>query len=343
MHPIAPLFGQESAICQRWTVEAYLSGCRADVYLSEKIKCISRSRAKKLIQSGNFRLAGLPVRPARHLSQGMAVELWKHKPDDEDAFKTLNVEILYEDEHVLAINKPHGLVVHPTSRHLHNTLTAWLKTRYGADWPRPCHRLDANTSGVLIAAKSRSFQRHIKMAFAKGDVKKSYLAIAHGKFLSTLHVDTSLALQGERGLVRIRMIPDNEGQKSITDLCGLAYDPASDLSLIACYPKTGRQHQIRAHLASVGHPIAGDTLYGFGDAFFDEITKNPDIKLEINGQKIRHSLHATRIVFTFGSNEYNIHCPPKADFFKVTTMAKDDTLVSLDVAEALGSSYQNDP
>jgi len=280
----------------------------------------------------------MPLKPALRLRTDMPVELWRHKPDDEDAPSKLTIEVLFEDERVLALHKPAGLVIHPTSRHLYRTVTAWLKLRYGTNWPRPCHRLDGDTSGVLICAKSKAFERHMKIAFSKSQVKKSYIAIIHGELVGTRTVNTPLALQGKRGLVRIKMVPDPEGQHSLTNFEGLRYDPALNLSLVACFPKTGRQHQIRAHLSSIGHPIVGDKLYGFGDAFFDSLSKNPSVQLNANGTKMRHALHANRIAFDFEGKHHDIVCRPPNDFFKVTQLAKDGSFFCTDVAQTLGSS-----
>jgi 23S rRNA pseudouridine1911/1915/1917 synthase len=288
-------FGHPDAVVQRWAVPDDADGERADVYLARKVRRLSRTRARAIIAKGDFRASDGPLKPSTRLQRGAGVELWRFAPDEDDDEAPAPI-VLFEDEDLLVIDKPGDLAVHPSARYLRRTLTAWLRARAGVERPaRPCHRLDRETSGALVCAHSRRAESSVKTAFAQGGVQKVYLAVVRGRVESALTIDRPLALQGERGLVRIRMIGDDNGQPAQTAIEPLAYDDGVDRTLVRCRPRTGRQHQIRAHLAIAGWPIAGDKLYAMGDAWFDAFTRGEP--QEEQPEHVRHALHAHRIAF----------------------------------------------
>lgn len=265
-----PAHRDPRAVVVRWTIPPDLDGARADVALSQKVRRLSRSRAQRIIDAGDFRTPGATLKASSRLQAGVVVELWRVPPDEKGGGPVPTV--VFEDEDLLVLDKPGDLVVHPSARYLHQTVTSWLKDRAdGARVANPCHRLDRETSGVLVCAKTRSAESRVKTAFADGRVEKSYLAVVRGRLDGPMLVDAPLALQGERGLVRIRMIVDPAGLPSRTEVRPLR--ASGDRTLVLASPKTGRQHQIRAHLASVGLPIVGDKLYAMGDAWFDAFTR----------------------------------------------------------------------
>lgn len=291
-------FGHPDAVVVRWRVPDDAHGERADVYLARKVKRLSRSRARTIIEKGDFRRESGPLKPASRLQRGEPVELWRFAPDevDEDAEEP---GVLHEDEHILVVDKPGDLAVHPSARYLHRTLTAWLKGRAGEERPaRPCHRLDRETSGVLLCAHSRAAESTLKQAFASGDMHKTYVAVVRGRLPAPVVIDRPLELQGERGLVRIRMIEDPHGLPARTDVEPLAYDEAADRTLVRCRPRTGRQHQIRAHLAIAGYPIAADKLYAMGDEWFDAFTREEVDARDPDLEAPRQALHAFRLAFS---------------------------------------------
>ncbi len=263
------------AVVIRWLVPADHGGARADVVLVAKVRRLSRARAQRILRAGDFRRTDTdapPLKPATRLPAGTLVELWRIPPDEKGG--GLVPTVLQEDEHLLVLNKPGDLVVHPSARYLHQTVTSWLKDQAppGTRVANPCHRLDRETSGVLVCAKTRAAESAVKTAFARGRVAKRYLAIVQGHVVDPILIDAPLQLQGTRGLVRIRMVVDGHGQRSSTDVFPL-FRSTTGRTLLLAVPRTGRQHQIRAHLAFAGFPVVGDKLYAMGDAWFDAFTR----------------------------------------------------------------------
>lgn len=317
--PIA--FKNPHAVVQTWQVPFFIGGIRADQYLCLKIGRLSRTSAQKLIETGDFRAQHGPLKSSRRFFGGEFVELW-HMPPDIVPDNPPKVEVIFENNDFVVINKPSDLVIHPTAKYLYHTLTYWFSQKYPLNTPHPCHRLDRETSGVMLAANNSKVQGQIKTAFMKGEVEKTYLAIVQGELKYSLDIKWPLALQGNRGLVRIRMIRDDEnGMPSQTLVRPLYFDPISQLSLVECRPKTGRQHQIRAHLSIEGFPIIGDKLYFMGDEYFDDFTKHKAIKYPGH---FRQALHAHTIAFKLFDKNYCFTAPFPPDLKKLLPFMTDD-------------------
>ncbi len=169
--------------------------------------------------------------------------------------------MLYEDEAVLAVDKPAGLPVHPSATYHKNTLTWLLRQRYGPNPPHIAHRLDRETSGLVACGKTPHAERELKKAFERRHVDKRYLAIVQGEMP---HPDGSIELSMDRakeGLhVLMEVTPQGEGYGAVTHYEVLARRKGATLLLLS--PQSGRQHQLRVHLAAIGFPIVGDKLYG---------------------------------------------------------------------------------
>lgn len=306
----AAAFGDPEAVVLRWRVPDDAHDERADVYLARKVRRLSRSRAQRIIRQGDFRLADGALKPSSRLTRGAVVELWR-LPPDEPPRDARDPAVLYEDDALLAVDKPPDLAVHPSARYLKHTLTAWLRARAreGERIANPCHRLDRETSGVLLCAKTRAAESEAKTAFANGRTEKTYLAVARGRLEGARELTYPLALQGERGLVKIRMVHDEAGLESVTVVEPLAYDEETRRTLVRCRPKTGRQHQIRAHLAIAGFPLVGDKLYAMGDEWFDAYTRgeasSDDPALELP----RHALHAHSLALEVGGRGHELRAP----------------------------------
>lgn len=282
-----------------WIVPNHRNKVRADIYLKQHIGRISRNQAAKIIDNHDFLLNDQISKPSTKVFSGQKVTLWRAPPDDKNDIDNVDISILYEDDNILAINKPAGLTIHPTANCLYKTLTYWLKVTYPKVKINPCHRIDRDTSGIVICAKNKITESKIKKAFMYGHVNKIYIAIVSGIIKRSQFITIPLAQQKDRGLVAIRMIKDINGLPSITQIRPIVINKAYDRTMLLCKPMTGRQHQIRAHLSLIGHSIVGDKLYGKDDIFFNNLY----IKNHSQG---RHALHAFKIAFIIDDKKYII-------------------------------------
>lgn len=292
-------FGDPRAVSIRWSVPPDCHGKSAAEVLAHKVRRLGLERARSVVRSGDLRSAGRALDVDEPLAKGTVLELWRIAPDDKDA-PFPQPRVICEGE-LIVVDKPGDLAVHPSARYLHHTVTAWLAQRGTPG--NPCHRLDRETSGVLVCApaapageRARPAEVRWKRAFQEGRVDKEYLAVVRGVVEGPFTVDVPLALQGERGLVRIRMTADPAGQLARTDVEPVRVDGEGRRSLVLCRPRTGRQHQLRAHLAHAGFPIVGDKLYAMGDEWFDAFTRRAlDEGQRAALEHPRQALHCARV------------------------------------------------
>ena len=246
------------------------AGKRLDHFLQDKLREYSRSRLQDWIKKGLVTIAGAAcTKPSFELRGGEAVTV---EPVARVALKALPedlpVEILYEDDDLLAVNKPSGLVVHAGAGRHDGTLVNRLVHRFGTLSnvggelrPGIVHRLDRETSGVLLVAKTDNAHRGLSAQFAKRTTTKTYLALVHG--LVAQETGRITAPISRDMIRRTRMTTKNtSGRASLTDYKVLERMKARKLTYLEVKIGTGRTHQIRVHLSSIGHPVYGDKLYG---------------------------------------------------------------------------------
>ena len=239
---------------------------RIDKVLTTKISSLSRSRIQELVQERNILVNGKKVKTSYKVQKNdlVSVSVPKLKPlavIPED----IPLDIIYEDQDVIVVNKPQGMVVHPAAGHPDHTLVNALlfHTKNLAESPegfRPgiVHRIDKDTSGLLMVAKNAFARESLEKQLAEKTNKRLYLAIVHGNFSEKS--GTIEAPIGRDHYNRKKMAVVENGKNAVTHFTVL--EQFQKFSLIRCQLETGRTHQIRVHLAYIGHPVAGDPLYG---------------------------------------------------------------------------------
>jgi len=197
-------------------------------------------------------------RPATHVRTGDRIAIWPDAPEEPD--EGWEVPVLHADPHLLAADKPAGLVVHATRRRVRNTLLAVLQRRLNEPALSLAHRIDRETSGVVLLARDTATARALSEAFANGRVRKTYLAIVRGApSPGRGRIDLPLGPDTRSG-IHVRRAVSPQGVRAVTDY--EIVEERGPLSLVRLRPRTGRRHQIRVHLEAIGHPLVGDKLYG---------------------------------------------------------------------------------
>ncbi len=211
------------------------------------------------------------------------------------------------DEFVV-FDKPSGVLIHPQNRNTPYSLIDELKYQFGRD-ANIAHRIDQETSGLVLCAKNKESERDIKMMFEKRNMKKKYLALVHGKLEDDICIEAPLLRrEDESAIVRMVVKVHKDGKASKTDIKPIKYFIDRDMTLVQCSPYTGRQHQIRVHLFHVKHPIVGDPIYGQSELdivrFLD---KELDAKkrIQLSGAS-RLLLHANELEFELYGSKYHI-------------------------------------
>jgi 23S rRNA pseudouridine1911/1915/1917 synthase len=303
--------GKPRIIERHLHVPPELAGLRLDHFVKTQIPRLSRTKIQDVIET-QLRRAGASERgpgpgPGPRLKPATIVAAGDHfvirRPARAEPPCPRTFTLLHADARLYVVDKPALLPVHASAKFYFNTLTRVLSERF-PDEPelQIAHRLDRETSGCLVVARDRAAATFIKGAFAtKQVVRKQYLAVVHGHppWDGEVTLDLPLRLAGPGDPTRlphVRMLPGPGGLPAITKVCVL--ERAGAYALVHCLLVTGRQHQIRAHLAAAGYPIVGDKLYAHGDdAFIRYCDEGLVPELAARFLLPRHALHAARVTF----------------------------------------------
>ena len=290
-------------------ITADSAGARLDAFISEKLG-ITRSSAQNICESGGVLCCGATVKKNYKVRLGDEIEVTMPEVrDTETVAQEIPLDIRYEDEHLIVINKQRGMVVHPAAGHYDGTLVNALLAHCGDSLsgiggelrPGIVHRIDKDTSGLIIAAKNDKAHLALSAQLADRSLSRTYDAVVYGKILEPGTVNAPI---GRSSKDRKKMAVTADGRNAVTHYEPISY--VNGFSHIRCKLETGRTHQIRVHMASIGHAVAGDPLYG---------PKNDKTKLD--GQ----CLHASRLRFVHPvTNEHvEVECELPdyfADFMK---------------------------
>jgi len=292
-------------------------GKRLDEFLHERIPGLSRSRIQRAIEARVTVSWGVRARPATPVRPGGSVQVG-HTPIVEE-LSDVALPILARGPGWLAVNKPAGLVVHPVNTVRENSLIRMLRRQEGSENLRLAHRLDRETSGVLLVAGDAASATTLSTAFARGEVEKEYLALVAGGVAGDEGTIELPIGENERRRVFVRREVLEEGQRAVTRWRVERRLDAS--TLLRLFPETGRRHQLRVHLAAIGHPILGDALYGRPDGdYLDLVAGTRDARRD-GGAPSRQLLHCARLVFPdpAGAGTVEVSAPLPPDFAALLT------------------------
>jgi 23S rRNA pseudouridine1911/1915/1917 synthase len=296
---VAPPPGcSDESVVLTYEVAREQAGIRLDRFIQHRIPRLSRTKAQRVIRACAFRADGARRRPSDIVQAGEVVLLVRERFVEPEC--PLSFEVIHDDGAVLAVDKPAGLPMHPTATYHKHTLSRLLRQRYasgGGRAPAIAHRLDRETSGVVLCAHTREAERRLKMSFEAHRVHKTYLAIVRGEMeQDEASIDLAMAPVTE-GLHVLMEIRADGGLSAHTSLRVL--QRCAGFTLVELMPRSGRQHQLRVHLSAIGHPIVGDKLYGPDREapFLEYIETGMTPSLEAALGHTRQALHAHSVSF----------------------------------------------
>jgi 23S rRNA pseudouridine1911/1915/1917 synthase len=313
-------------------VEPQDTGQRVDLFLTGRLPDASRAQVQRAAQAGGVRIEGVPVKVSHRVKAGEMVEIDLVRPDDPAILpepEKIALDIVYSDDSIVVVNKPPGMVVHPAVGHRSGTLVnallgsdAFAATRLApSERPGIVHRLDKDTSGLIIVARTELAHRRLADQLKDRSLRRVYWAASWGHLKAEVTVFDGAI--GRSSADRKRMAVTSSGRAASTSACVLERFALADLLEVTL--ETGRTHQIRVHLSHAGHPVVGDAVYGGGDSHL----KGVDPSLRLLGRRMveaigRPALHAHRLALThpITKEPLDFSVEPPHDFLELVTLCR---------------------
>lgn len=296
----------------KFTVSITDTGCRIDQFLKRQIKEKSRESIKNHLKSGNIKVNGKRVKANYRIKLNDEIE-YNIIPEGKIHPEDIDINVIYEDDDIVVIDKPSGLLTHPTCKNKNGTLVNGLLKRFkklsdsGSERPGIVHRLDRFTSGLILIAKNDDTATTLKEEFKNRDVQKEYIAIVEGVVKEKCGISkTPIGRAFGRGCkmrIKGKKFKDAETRWDLLEILG------NVASLLSVKPRTGRTHQIRVHMKEMGHPIIGDRLY-------KHKRSNAPVTLE------RQALHAHKLAFSHPKTGNPMHFESEIPTDMVNLMIK---------------------
>ncbi len=261
---------------------------------------ISIHEAQKIVDRKRVFVDGVLLEHKSGVIQG-EIEVSVFEPNP------IGLKPVFETEDFAVFEKPSGVLIHPRKREGVQTLNDDIKYLFGKD-ANAVHRIDKETSGLIIASKNKKSEVELKQLFENKKVYKEYIALVNGEVEVGFDIDEKILINLPSSKIRIKAHIDEEGKDSFTRLEPLEFDDSNNVTLVKAIPKTGRQHQIRVHLFHVKHCIIGDTLYGLDEDLAEEYLDGHmgfEQRVELTKAK-RLLLHASRVSFNYKNIGYDI-------------------------------------
>jgi 23S rRNA pseudouridine1911/1915/1917 synthase len=289
---------------ETFTADRGAAGARLDVWLADRSSDLTRSAVQRLIREGHVRLNGeIETKPGTNLHRGDAIEVSVPAPKSaKPRAEPIALDILFEDDALIVLNKPAGMVVHPAAGNREGTLVnallhhcGGLAAVGGVERPGIVHRLDKLTSGLMVVAKNDAAHNDLTRQLADRTMKRTYLAVVWGQLQPPEGTIDAAVGRHPRDRKRMAVRPEG-GRHAVTHYRTLA--ATGQLSVIELSLETGRTHQIRVHLAHRGHPVVGDVQYGCTGKKHRNRLVNlpPQLRAPVEGAE-RQLLHARRLEF----------------------------------------------
>lgn len=267
---------------------------KAFLFVMETLKC-SQKEAQKYLDKKRLKQNNIPISKSQSITG--EVSLTYFKPSN------IDLEPIFATPYFAIYDKPPNLLVHPKGYFEHSSLCDEIKNRFGQQ-ANPIHRLDYETSGLIMVSKNKRFEAELKGLFEHKKISKTYLALVEGKIQDSQVIDLPIKEPLKKDKYKdlgIKCVISKDGKPSITKISPLHYDEQNHTTLLKVFPITGRTHQIRLHLAQIGHKIIGESLYGV-----DEKNAREYLNKKFSNDSNRLMLHAQSLDFEYKNIHYHI-------------------------------------